>query len=149
VGEERMSDQRPATRDPGEVQRPPLPLGLWIIAVLLAIGGVALVLTAIGIRESLLSGGLLTLEASPEGRAVVGIFAAAMIVAGIGMLMRNRSAWGLAMFLVMVGLAVNLFSYFTGDPNLIRLAVFVATAFYLNQRAVRDVFLGRRMAGSA
>jgi hypothetical protein len=44
------------------------------------------------------------------------------------------------MFLVMIGLAVNLFSYFSGDPNLLRLLIFVITAFYLNQRAVREVF---------
>jgi hypothetical protein len=56
------------------------------------------------------------------------------------MLLRVRSAWGLAMFLVMIGLAVNLFSYFSGDPNLLRLLIFVITAFYLNQRAVREVF---------
>jgi hypothetical protein len=120
-----------------------LPLGLWVIAVLLAIGGVAILLTAIGVRESLLSGGLMSLEGSPEGRIVVGLFGAAMIVAGIGMLFRVRSAWGLAMFLVGIGLAANLVSYFLGDPNLFRLAIFVVIAFYLNQRVVREIFAER------
>jgi hypothetical protein len=139
-----MSDVGSAAHDLGEVERPPLPLGLWAIAVLLVIGGVAILLTALGVRDGLLSGGLLSLEGSPEGRIVVGAFGVAMIVAGVGMLLRLRSAWGLAMFLVMIGLAVNLYSYFTGDPNLLRLAVFVVTAFYLNQRAVREVFAERR-----
>jgi hypothetical protein len=135
-----MSEVRSAGRDPDEVPRPPLPLGLWVIAVLLAIGGVAILLTAIGVRESLLSGGLMSLEGSPEGRVVVGLFGAAMIVAGLGMLLRVRSAWGLAMFLVGIGLAANLVSYFLGDPNLLRLAIFVVIAFYLNQRVVREIF---------
>jgi hypothetical protein len=139
-----MDDDRPTGRDLDAVPRPPLPLGLWVIAVLLAIGGVAILLTAIGVRESLLSGGLMSLEGSPEGRIVVGLFGAAMIVAGIGMLLRIRSAWGLAMFLVGIGLATNLVSYFLGDPNLFRLAIFVVIAFYLNQRVVREIFAERR-----
>jgi hypothetical protein len=71
-----------------------------------------------------------------------------MIVAGIGMLLRVRSAWGLAMFVVMIGLAVNLYSYFTGDPNLLRLAIFVVIAFYLNQRVVREIFAEPRPANA-
>ena len=139
-----MDDERPARPDLQEVSRPPLPLGLWVIAVLLAIGGVAILLSALGFRESLLSGGLLGLDGTPEGRVVVGAFGAAMFVAGIGMLLRSRSAWGLGMLLICIGLAVNLVSYFTGDPNLVRLAIFVVTAFYLNQRAVHEVFAERR-----
>jgi hypothetical protein len=65
-----------------------------------------------------------------------------MFVAAIGLLLRVRPAWGLTMFLVGIGLAVNLYAYFRGDPNYLRLALFVATAFYLNQRPVREVFLG-------
>jgi hypothetical protein len=143
-----MSIEGSPGRDRNAAPRPPLPLGLWAIAVLLAIGGVAIVLTAIGARESVLAGGLLSLDASPEGRVVIGAFGAAMIVAGIGMLLRVRSAWGLAMFVVMIGLAVNLYSYFTGDPNLLRLAIFVVIAFYLNQRVVREIFAEPRPANA-
>ena len=144
-----MTIEQPTARDVGSVPaRPPLPLGLWIIAVLLVLGGVVLLLGMTGLSPGLLSGGLLGLEREPEGRIGVGIVGAAMIVAGIGMLMRIRSAWGLAMLIVLLGLAVNLISYFRGDPNLLRLAIYVATAFYLNQRQVREVFLGRSADGS-
>ena len=102
-------------------------------------------LAVLGVRQPELTGGMLGIERSLEGRAGIGVFAAAMIAAGIGMLLRIRSAWGLAMFLVMLGLAVNLYSYVSGDPNLIRLTLFVVTAFYLNQRAVREVFAERRL----
>jgi len=53
-----------------------------------------------------------------------------------------RSAWGLTMLIVGLGLAVNLIAYFSGDPNFLRMAIFVLMAFYLNQRPVREVFLG-------
>jgi hypothetical protein len=52
------------------------------------------------------------------------------------------------MFLVMIGLAVNLYSYFTGDANLLRLLIFVVIAFYLNQRVVREIFGERRPAAT-
>ena len=144
-----MTVEQPTARDVSTVPaRPPLPIGLWIVAVLLVGGGIALLLRSAGLGPGILSGGLLGLDGALEGRIVVGIVGAAMIVAGVGMLMRIRSAWGLAMLVVLLGLAVNLISYFSGDPNLLRLAIYVALAFYLNQRAVREVFLGTQTDGS-
>ncbi len=140
-----MAEEPGTSRDLDQVDRPPLPLGLWVIAILLVIGGIIFLLAVLGVRQPELTGGMLGIERSLEGRAGIGVFAAAMITAGIGMLLRIRSAWGLAMFLVMLGLAVNLYSYVSGDPNLIRLTLFVVTAFYLNQRAVREVFAERRL----
>ena len=140
-----MGEEPGTSRDLDQVERPPLPLGLWVIAILLVIGGIIFMLAVLGVRQPELTGGMLGIERSLEGRAGIGVFAAAMIAAGIGMLLRIRSAWGLAMFLVMLGLAVNLYSYVSGDPNLIRLTLFVVTAFYLNQRAVREVFAERRL----
>ncbi len=140
-----MGEEPGTSRDLDQVDRPPLPLGLWVIAILLVIGGMIFMLAVLGVRQPELTGGMLGIERSLEGRAGIGVFAAAMIAAGIGMLLRIRSAWGLAMFLVMLGLAVNLYSYVSGDPNLIRLTLFVVTAFYLNQRAVREVFAERRL----
>lgn len=122
--------------------RAPLPLGLWAIAVLLVIGGVAFLLGVAGAGPSFLAGGLIGLQTSPEGRTALAVLAVAMIVAAVGILLRIGPAWGLTMLIVGIGLVVNLFAYFSGDPNYLRLAVFVATAFYLNQRAVREVFLG-------
>jgi hypothetical protein len=136
-------------RDADAIQRPPLPLGLWIISALLVIGGIVFLLAVLGVRQPELTGGMLGIERSLEGRVGIGIFAAAMITAGLGMLVRIRSAWGLAMFLVMIGLAVNLYSYVSGDPNLLRLLIFVITAFYLNQRAVREVFAERNATSVA
>ena len=44
--------------------------------------------------------------------------------------------------IVGLGLVVNLIAYVSGDPNYLRMAIFVLMAFYLNQRPVREVFLG-------
>jgi hypothetical protein len=129
--------------------RPPIPFGLWVIAVALVVGGVLIVLAVTGNVPAFLSGGNLGIERSLEGRNGLGLFGVGQIVAGIGMLFRVRSAWGLAMFLVMIGLLVNLFSYVTGDPNLVRLLLLVVTAFYLNQRAVRQVFTDQDDATAA
>jgi hypothetical protein len=138
MGEGTALTPRPA----GPAVRAPLPLGLWLVSVLLIAGGVAFLMGVAGIGPSLLSGGLLDLQASFEGRAALAVVAAAMIVAALGLLLRMRWAWALTMLLVGVGLVVNLAAYVRGDPNYLRLAIFVVTAFYLNQRAVREVFLG-------
>jgi hypothetical protein len=121
----------------------PLPLGLWFAAILLIISGVVLLLAAAGLSQGILTGGLLGLTGSSAGRIAIGLIGGASIAAGIGMAMRVPAAWGLGMLLVGVGLVAQLVAYFRGDPNLVRLAIYVAMAFYLNQRPVREVFLRR------
>ncbi len=46
------------------------------------------------------------------------------------------------MLIVGLGLVVNLVAYVSGDPNFLRMAIFVLMAFYLNGRPVREVFVG-------
>ena len=140
--DERRSVGPPTAGPPIETAPVPLPLGLWAVAVLLILGGLAFLMGALGGGPSFLSGGMIGLLASAAGRVVLAVLAVGMIVAAVGILLRMRIAWGLTMFIVLIGLAVNLLAYVGGDPNYLRLAVFVVTAFYLNQRAVREVFLG-------
>jgi hypothetical protein len=146
----RNGDDRPATPtpiDPGDVG--PVPLGLWFAAILLVISGVVLLLAALGSSQEILTGGLLGLAGSVEGRIAIGLIGGTSIAAGIGMALRVPIAWGVGMLVVGLGLVAQLVAYFRGDPNLVRLAIFVAMAFYLNQRAVRDVFLRRPSASDA
>ncbi len=121
----------------------PLPLGLWFAAILLVISGVVLLLAALGLSQGILTGGLLGLAGFVEGRIAIGLIGGTSIAAGIGMALRVPVAWGVGMLVVGLGLAGQLVSYFRGDPNLVRLAIYVAMAFYLNQRPVREVFLRR------
>ena len=137
-----VTDERPTTEPPiGRPTVAPLPFGLWAVAILLAVGGVAFIMGATGAGPTFLSGGMIGLQGSALGRGILAVLGVAMILAAIGILFRIGLAWGLTMFIVLIGLAVNLLAYVGGDPNYLRLALFVVTAFYLNQRAVRDVFL--------
>ena len=138
-----MTEAGPTTQPPsGARAEVPLPLGLWAVAVLLVVGGVGFLLAVFDIGPPFLAGGLVGLRGSQAGQATLLIAGIAMVAAAIGLLLRIQSAWGLTMLLVGLGLAVNLLAYIGGDPNYLRMAIFVLMAFYLNQRAVREVFLG-------
>ena len=138
-----MTDEGPAARPPiGSRAAVPLPVGLWAVAVLLVIGGIGFLTAVSGGGPSFLEGGLIGIQASPAGRVALAVAGAAMILSAAGLLLRLQPAWGLTMFIVLIGLVVNLVAYVSGDPNYLRLAIFVLMAFYLNQRAVREVFAG-------
>jgi hypothetical protein len=140
-------DEGPTRPLVGSRVETPLPIGLWVVAALLVASAIAFVLGAFGRGLSIFEGGLIGLGGSDQGRIVLVILAVAMILGAIGMLLRVRAAWGLTMLIVLIGLVVNLWAYLRGDPNYLRLALFVVTAFYLNQRIVREVFLNSRDDG--
>ena len=119
-----------------------LPLGLWAVAVLLVVGGIGFLLAGLDTGPTFLRGGLTGIRDSQAGQAALVITGVAMVAAAAGLLLRVPSAWGLTMLIVGIGLVVNLIAYIGGDPNYLRMAIFVLMAFYLNQRSVRDVFLG-------
>jgi hypothetical protein len=125
----------------GERVEVPLPLGLWVVALLLVVGGVGFVMAVLAIGPPFLAGGLVGIKGSQAGQAALLITGVAMVVAAAGLLLRVQSAWGLTMLIVGIGLVVNLIAYVSGDPNYLRMAIFVLMAFYLNQRSVREVFL--------
>ena len=87
-----------------------------------------------------MTGGMFSLLSTDEGRAVVLVVAILCAVDAVAFFMEWRWGWALAMLLTGVGLVFNLDAYANGDFNLGRLILLVAAAFYLNQRAVRDVF---------
>jgi hypothetical protein len=120
----------------------PLPLGLWVVAALLVVGGVGFFMAVFDIGPSFLAGGLVGIKDTQVGQGVLVVTGVAMLVAAVGLLLRVQSAWGLTMLIVGLGLVVNLIAYFSGDPNFIRMAIFVLMAFYLNGQPVREVFLG-------
>ena len=138
-----MTEAGPATQPPiGARAEVPLPLGLWAVAVLLVVGGVGFIMAALEIGPPFLAGGLVGIQGASWGGAVLTIVGVVMIVSAAGLLLRVPWAWGLTMLIVGIGLAVNLVAYLAGDPNYLRMAIFVLMAFYLNQRPVREVFLG-------
>lgn len=120
----------------------PLPLGLWVVAVLLVVGGLGFLMAVFDIGPVFLAGGLIGIKDSQVGQAALVITGVAMLLAAVGLVLRIQSAWGLTMLIVGIGLIVNLIAYVSGDPNFLRMAIFVLMAFYLNGRPVREVFLG-------
>ena len=145
-----MTEAGPTTQPPiGARTEVPLPLGLWAVAALLVVGGVGFVMAALDVGPPFLAGGLVGIQEASWGNTALIVVGAAMIVAAVGLLLRVQSAWGLTMLIVGLGLAVNLIAYIGGDPNFLRMAIFVLMAFYLNARPVREVFLGRADGRSA
>ena len=138
-----VTEVGPTTQPPvGARAEVPLPLGLWVVAALLVVGGVGFLMAAFDLGPPFLAGGLVGIKDSQAGQAVLAVTGVAMLLAAVGLLLRVQSAWGLTMLIVGIGLVVNLIAYFTGDPNFLRMVIFVLMAFYLNGRPVRDVFLG-------
>ena len=140
---ERVVTEAGSTRQPriGARADTPLPLGLWVVAALLVVGGAGFVMAVLDIGPPFLAGGLVGLKDSQVGQATLIVVGVAMIAAAAGLLLRIPAAWGLTMLIVGLGLAVNLLAYIGGDPNYVRMTIFVLMAFYLNQRPVREVFL--------
>jgi hypothetical protein len=138
-----VTEVGPTTQPPvGARADVPLPLGLWVVAALLVVGGVGFLMAVFDVGPPFLAGGLVGMKDSQAGQAVIVIAGVAMLLAAVGLILRVQPAWGLTMLIVGLGLVVNLIAYLTGDPNFLRMAIFVLMAFYLNGQPVREVFLG-------
>jgi hypothetical protein len=119
------------------------PFGVLLVVVLELVQAALLVAVLLGQSVPLVSGGLYDLDVTETGRAVLLVVGAAIVLAAVGMFLGLRWGWALSMLLVGVGLVVLLLAYANGQFHAIRLALWVAVAFYLNQRAVRDYFEDR------
>jgi len=118
-----VTEVGPTTQPPvGTRADVPLPLGLWVVAALLVVGGVGFLMAVFDIGPAFLAGGLVGIKDSQAGQAILVISGVAMLLAAVGLLLRIQSAWGLTMLIVGLGLVVNLVAYFSGDPNFLRMA---------------------------
>ena len=70
-----------------------------------------------------------------------GVLAAVSLVTAIGIWLLRPWAWVLAMLTAGTGLAFDIIGWVNGNPSYLALLVGVAIAFYLNQGAVRRLFL--------
>jgi hypothetical protein len=116
------------------------PAGVLLVAVLEIVLAIMFVAGALGTDIAFMAGGLLQLTDTEGGRAVVLGFGVAYLIAAAGMLTGRRWGWALSMVLIGLALAVALLAYANGQLHAVRMAVAVAAAFYLNQRAVREFF---------
>ena len=64
----------------GERVEVPLPLGLWLVALLLVVGGVGFIMAVFDIGPAFLAGGLIGMRGSQVGQAAVLTTGVAMVV---------------------------------------------------------------------
>jgi hypothetical protein len=114
-----------------------------VLLTLFQLGNVAANLAAVG--------GLL----GPRSGSLVGLFGNEVHVLdvfflGLGLLSvvgalalwrLNRFGWYAIMLLTGFGLAFQIALWVWATPNYVNLAIFVVSAFYLNQREVKEIFL--------
>jgi hypothetical protein len=116
------------------------PLGVVLIAAFL-IADAALVIAqrlfdlAPNDRQDLI-GGL----GADQVSVVVIALVVLRLAAAVGLWFGWRRGWVLTMLLVGISLVLDLWLYWNGHAEYLRMAVDVVLALYLNQRAVRDFF---------
>jgi hypothetical protein len=120
-----------------------LPFGVLVVVVLRLMN--AVVIAAIGLGWRPLKVDFPYPLDEPAVLAGLGLSWAFLIVLGVaGLLLLRRWGWVITMFMVGIGLAVNLGRIIAGVPDELDLALLVATAFYLNGRSVRALALRPR-----
>ena len=117
------------------------PFGILALAALAVVGGLWALSGVAGLRavpEFSVKG----IELSAELVRVIIAGWAAMLLAGALLLVTlHRWGWVLLMLGTGLGLLAALWQWLLGNPEPIRLALLVITAFYLNGRSVRDLLL--------
>jgi hypothetical protein len=117
------------------------PFGILALAVMAVAGGLWALTGVAGFRpvpEFSLKG----IELAPEVVRIIIAGWSAMLMAGAALLVAlHRWGWVLLMLATGLGLLGSLWQWGLGNPEPIRLALLVVTAFYLNGREVRDLLL--------
>jgi hypothetical protein len=117
------------------------PFGILALAVLAVLGALWALAGVAGLRavpEFSLKG----LELAPElVRAVIAGWAAMLLAGALLLVALHRWGWVLLMLATGLGLLAGLWQWWLGNPEPIRLALLVVSAFYLNGRSVRDLLM--------
>jgi hypothetical protein len=117
------------------------PFGILALAVLALAGGLWALAGVAGLH-ALNDFSLKGVNIAPEVvRVVIAGWAAALLVGALLLLSLHRWGWVLLMLATGLGLLGSLWQWWLGNPEPIRLALLVVTAFYLNGHEVRDLLL--------
>jgi uncharacterized membrane protein len=90
-----------------------------------------------------------TFEETPLLRPVLIGLLGIEVLTALLLLRRHPVGWVLAMLLACLSLALLLALWYLGSPEYIRMVIFAAIAFYLNQREVRIAFAWHHDVGAA
>jgi hypothetical protein len=135
-----------ASRDRGILRRP---LGIVILVAFALFSGVQSLLAAFGVVDARV-GSLGSLLTDPVQFQVFSIALGLVYIAtGIATWLILRVGWYAMVLLAGLGLLVQITLYVYGSPNFLTMTVGVVTAFYLNQREVKALFLAPRTMASA
>jgi hypothetical protein len=117
------------------------PFSIIALAVLAAAGGLWALSAALGLRP-VDRYPLGHIELSEDVARLVALTWAVMLLVSAGLiLLLHRWGWALLMIVTGIGLVAALWQWWIGNAEPVRLLIFVATAFYLNAREVRDLLL--------
>ena len=117
------------------------PLGVVLLAAFGLVAGVQSILASFGVVGAR-AGSVGSLLTDPtEFKVVTLAFGLFFIAASIAIWMLLRAGWYATMLLSGGGLLLEIALYIYGTTNFVTMAVFVASAFYLNQREVKVLFL--------
>lgn len=120
------------------------PLGVVLLVAFALITGVQSILAGFGVVGAR-PGSLGSLFADPNLFQLVTFAIGAISLAiAVGIWQLRPAGWYAMMLIAGAGLLLQIVLYFVGTANLLTMAVYVAAAFYLNQRAVKALFLGER-----
>lgn len=78
---------------------------------------------------------------SPIVNDIVIVTAILTVIGAISLWRLHRLGWYAIMLLTGLGLAIQIAFFFWATPNFINLTIYVVSAFYLNQHAVKSIFL--------
>ena len=78
---------------------------------------------------------------SPIVNDIVIVIAILTVIGAISLWRLHRFGWYAIMLLTGLGLAIQIAFYVWATPNFINLTIYVVSAFYLNQHAVKSIFL--------
>jgi len=136
-------DEAPGATPQGAVARRlgRRPLGVVLLAIFGLIAGAQSLLAAFGVigARSGSLGSLLTDHT--EFQVVTFTYGIIFIAASIAIFSLLRVGWYGTMLLAGTGLILQIALYIWDQPNFVTMGVYVLSAFYLNQRQVKALFL--------
>jgi hypothetical protein len=116
------------------------PFGIVALVVLAVAGGLWAFAGVAGLH-TVNDFSLKGVQIAPEVvRVVIAGWAVALLAGALLVLALHRWGWVLLMVATGLGLLGSLWQWWMGNPEPIRLALLVVTAFYLNGHQVRDLF---------
>lgn len=119
------------------------PLGLFLVAAIRLVHAVTMVAIATGQWQTAVGAPLASLIGGTDVTRIVLLVVGALdVIAAVGLLALHRWGWVLSMALTGLALASELIARYNGYPDDVILLLNVVAAFYLNQRAVRQLVLG-------